>query len=723
MAAWAGIVAISNTNQMRPSLTRYSLVNQRYKKDDIGVLKSIEGKIFRWIIVWVFFLAIGMTVFWYWNQGISHLPLTLWIAEILATERLRLIDFMLFGVILFLSGYFLSWLLMLGKFIKRRDPKPETESGWEKFKRIYKIYFSEPVFLFFCGIIGGGILYLVVQKILPLFPQNDLSNWYAIFGVPLFLSVFLLAATIFTGAVVKITDDDDREWMARFGAWILIIIIGWTVISSAVILGPRLFKYVINEAGWIWQTIFAAVGGVSGLISVILGFSSQTPANDEDDSGGLMASVIKFAPTIGAPIFLLFLLCLFSYLTTLLTDYAKIYSSFNQTIWFGIFSAIGCGMGYFININKFSFHSTYRERLIRAYLGASRTKERLRVANSFTGLDTDNDNLAMNELKGQKPFHIVNMTLNLVKTNNLRWQNRKAESFTATALHCGSSNMGEGSGNYRSSDSYGFDKQRKKPISLGTVAAISGAAASPNMGYFSMGTAVSLLMVLLNVRLGWWLGNPGSRGNETYNRSTPYWSPTTFFIEAFGLTNDERGYVYLSDGGHFENLGLYEMVLRRCKTIVVCDGGSDPEFGFFDLGSAVHKIRVDMGIPIKFDSNPAKGRNCAIATIKYSAVDGREVEDGTLIYIKPTLDENQPIDIVQYKSVNPAFPHEGTIDQFYSETQFESYRKLGFNMMETICKGKTDDTEEVKLNNISDLKIAAEGYLQSLYNEPQNSDR
>ena len=63
----------------------------------------------------------------------------------------------------------------------------------------------------------------------------------------------------------------------------------------------------------------------------------------------------------------------------------------------------------------------------------------------------------------------------------------------------------------------------------------------------------------------------------------------------FGLTNNKRSYVYLSDGGHFENLGLYEMVLRRCRFIVVSDTSRDPKYRFGDLGNAIHKIRVDLG--------------------------------------------------------------------------------------------------------------------------------
>ena len=73
--------------------------------------------------------------------------------------------------------------------------------------------------------------------------------------------------------------------------------------------------------------------------------------------------------------------------------------------------------------------------------------------------------------------------------------------------------------------------------------------------------------------------------------------------EALGQTSDESEYVYLSDGGHFENLAIYEMVRRRCRTIVVLDGGCDPEFRYEDLGNALRKIRIDLGIPIDFEDD------------------------------------------------------------------------------------------------------------------------
>jgi len=101
-------------------------------------------------------------------------------------------------------------------------------------------------------------------------------------------------------------------------------------------------------------------------------------------------------------------------------------------------------------------------------------------------------------------------------------------------------------------------------------------------------------------RLGAWLGNPGRAGAKTFDRSAPVQNVKPILDEMFGLTTDVSPYVYLSDGGHFENLALYEMVLRRCRFIVVSDAGADPSGTFDDLGNAVRKIRVDLGIPIEF---------------------------------------------------------------------------------------------------------------------------
>ena len=729
-----GIGAVMNINAMRPSLEKYSWVDQRYREDDIGIIKSVESKIFWWVVLWILVLAFSITTFWAWTRGNFRFPFTASIAKWLGTGNLQLIDYILFGEMLFLGGYFLAWIFMLPKYIsvKKRE-KEEAEKRkeaiartglWQKIKYIYSTYLAEIVTSLVTGAVGGAMLYLVVHnlpvltgwfhKIFGRKPDRDVSAEFLVcFGLPLFLIMFLLGVTLFVGLAVRFTNDEDREWISRLGALILIFLVSWCVISTAVLYGPDIFTQD-------WKGILTTtVGGVSGLITLILGFSSRSSAKVEGEPKSNKSFLSWFAPAIAAPVFVLFLVILISFLTDKLIENVTIFNNYKHVTWLVILALLGAVMGVFININKFSIHSIYRERLIRAYLGASRTKKRLFTANSFTGLDSENDNIEMRCLR-QKPFHVVNMTLNLVKTHNLRWQNRKAESFTATALYCGSSIMGEGSGNYRSSEDYGLNSQTGKAISLGTAAAISGAAASPNMGYYTMSSAVSFLMVLFNVRLGWWLGNPGRRGADTYKLNAPRWSPRLFLDESVGGTDDSKPYVYLSDGGHFDNLGLYEMVLRRCHLIVVSDAACDADFAFSDFGTAIHKIRVDMGIPIEFerDKHPAETRNCGIGKIRYSFVDGSDAVDGILIYIKPTLDGDEPIDLKNYKKENPKFPHESTADQMYSETQFESYRSLGFHQVNSLCCKQT----RCSCGTLADFENNTKNYLSKFQKTESNNE-
>ena len=275
-----------------------------------------------------------------------------------------------------------------------------------------------------------------------------------------------------------------------------------------------------------------------------------------------------------------------------------------------------------------------------------------------------------------KLIHVLNLTLNLVRGKSLAWQERKAAPFTVSPMHSGSYYLG-----YRSSRDYGGSPG----ISIGTAAAVSGAAVSPNMGY-SSSPVLSLLLTLFNVRLGWWLGNPGISGNDTYSLAEPRFSLRPLLAEAFGMTDDQSPYIYLSDGGHFENLGLFEMVLRRCRLIVASDAGADPEYQFEDLGNAVRKIRVDLGIPIEFATMPIykrserdgdHGRYCALGRIRYSAIDGPDAPDGILVYLKPVVYGRESQDVLNYAARKTQFPQEPTLDQFFGEAQFESYRQLG----------------------------------------------
>jgi hypothetical protein len=602
------------------------------------------------------------------------------------------------------------------------------------------------------GAAAGWLGYLATLGLAAASDTLTGSRWrdvaYVTFATPMFLAIVVLSGSIFIGINSSRSSDAEREWSARFNAWLLIAIVAWTAASALILMA---LPFVAERTAALAGT--GTLGALSGVIAARLGFSGTTGAQTSDapsSSKGAMAAVKAALRAKG-----LIILTVIS-----LAGLALLLSAFDGWLlgavcrWMEstcalpagdaagrlhtrdgldplpaavmvvalILGVVGAAMGRTIDSNKFSLHAMYRARLIRAYLGAARPAGE-RTPDPFTGFD-EKDNRFMHEMQlaagptdEDRPLiHVVNIALNLVGGSNLAWQERRADSFTVTSLHAGSHRLGY----RRTSPAPGkprFDRKEREAessprpriyggtngVSLGTAITISGAAASPNMGYHSS-SLVTFLMTLFNVRLGWWLGNPGPAGDTTFDRASPRVGLRPILAEMFGRTNDGNAYVYLSDGGHFENLGLYEMVLRRCHRIVVIDASCDEKGSLGDLGNAIRKIRIDLGVPIEFRSGfPEQNRDtpgdkgpltdyCAIADIEYSCVDRPDGEGasaspphvGKLIYIKPALRGEESKDIYTYSRGSAAFPHESTVDQFFSESQFESYRALGHHIVNRI---------------------------------------
>jgi hypothetical protein len=560
---------------------------------------------------------------------------------------------------------------------------------------------------------------------------------YVSLSVPFLLCVFMIGGTFVAGFSSRFSFSEDQEWWARCGAWTLMTVLAWGGLTLLVTFSPLLlvdFRSVVHgHTDSIKSTVTSIAGLVSGAISIIGGFSSSTKGNGKEEGASTTTWMLSIITSVAAAIFALYLAIvliwvsdwfLFGLSKTLATARPFIQEiiglQFRDSIapgnhqafvlncpwWLEVLGTVALffttvAMGWCINTNRFSLHYWWRNRMMRSMLGTTRDDtERDLSRTKFTDFDNE-DNVAMNRLMQgkdlplcdltQKPFHVLNATLNLVGGDKLEWQDRKAESFTMSPLYSGSYWLG-----YRNSKEYGG----QNGISLATAAAISGAAASPNMGYMMTSSIVRIIMTLFNVRLGFWLGNPGPAGERTYMLDSPRESVRPIVEEALGLTDDKRPYVYLSDGGHFENLGLYEMILRRCRFIVVCDAGTDTGYEFGDLALAIRQIRVDFGVPIDmgemiFGRDPEKtgNRYCALGVIRYSCVDGPEGStnpendakyDGLLIYIKPSLNGDEPRDVLNYHEKSDTFPQESAADQWFSEAQFESYRALGSHMIETI---------------------------------------
>ncbi|HEV2842409.1 MAG TPA: patatin-like phospholipase family protein [Chthoniobacterales bacterium] len=689
------------------------------RKDGKGKEHERSEKSFLWFCLLPLFLgAVFMTTYWAWFTTYGgKTPEWPFLPGLKTVHTLS--PFLWFGVVV----HVLAWAVSL--------------------LRIHGFRPLEFLAVIASGAIGGTLLWVAAFK---LFPQPlSVAELYGCLAIPLFIGLFLIALVAFAGLSSRWTGDPEREWWARANGWLLILAGAWAVGSGLVIFGPWALNWAIS----------AITGAIAGFITILASRSSAIPANEKQHGKpGLLALIFSKATSFAAIVFIAVLVILIIRATTwlageiapqlgvvwnletkskILGETVHYLNIIFYTPWW-LITTIALGLAFFgilmacvINPNRFSLHAMYRDRLIRAYLGASNRK---RDPHPFTGFD-EKDNPRMHGLWREEKFHrkllpVVNIALNLVHGSKLAWQERKAASFTVSPLHCGSYAVG-----YRKTDAppgrrFGSDEDVSPPaqaaatpaeslryggqegISLGTAIAISGAAASPNMGYHSS-PLVTFILTLLNVRLGAWLGNPGPAGHDTFQLGYPKFSVRPLIAEAFGLTDESNRYVYLSDGGHFENLGLYEMVLRRCHFIVVSDAGQDPACSFADLGGAVRKIRIDLGIPIEFgpmsifarsdeEAQNTKGRSCAIGKIRYSVVDQREggpkVDDGVLIYIKPACYGQEPRDIYEYFKSNIAFPHESTADQFFSESQFESYRMLGVYTLKNLWPGEDPDPEK-----------------------------
>jgi hypothetical protein len=583
------------------------------------------------------------------------------------------------------------------------------------------------------GIVYGGLIGLGTVLFAALDPYNphsaDEANLKTLLpmtlGIPWALTSQLAAEAVFVGLTCYGKDSDsDREWLGRAGGFTAAAAFAWALTAF---LSVGVGHYIIHPDGLHLQSLTASLGAMSGVASVLIGKSGLTPATPDESRPSITGLLLNFVLAVAGPVFVAALIVGLSVaLDGLLFRDSLVSAVHNEEtkeiakkLVVAAMAAIAIAFvaSWNVNINRFSLHAVYRNRLVRCYLGATRQK---RDPDPFTGFDEE-DNLSATELWPPRPtaknintfglFHVVNMTLNLVEAKRLAWQERKAEPFTVSARHCGSAYKG-----FRLTEQYGGGP---KGLTLGTAMAISGAAVSPNMGYNSS-PSIALLLTLFNVRLGWWLGNPGTAGEKSYQKEGPLFAVGPLIQEGLGLTTDLRPYVYLSDGGHFEDLGLYEMVRRRCRFIVVVDAGEDRNFAFEDLGNAVRKIYIDLGIAIEFyglerlmnrpgstvkDDERKNIPYHAIGVIKYLEADGEEggCYNGIILYIKPAFHGFEAAGIVSYATAHQAFPHETTTDQWFTESQFESYRSLGAGITDRVLSTEIElqpDRPEITLRKL-----------------------
>jgi hypothetical protein len=430
-------------------------------------------------------------------------------------------------------------------------------------------------------------------------------------------------------------------------------------------------------------------------------------------------------------------------------------------------------------VNLSSLQQTYAARIARAYLGATNPRRRQHANHDMTEL-IPGDDLALDDYTPHRhggPLHLINVTVNETLSGKTQIERRDRKGLAFAIGPCGLS-VGTDShalwaaevprrpalarlqalwesrrrpiapieceGNRFHSlcdDRHPHDPaspQHIEALALGRWVAISGAAFTTGTGSNTC-LGFSLLLGLANVRLGYWWDsgiNPGQDpaekrpnfielGSRILSRILPV---QTCLLNEFlaRFHGPARRHWYLSDGGHFENTGCYELVRRRVPFIVCTDAGQDPRYQFADFANLVRKARTDFGAEIQIvrrasdqatddpgtrfpvpkledlvhpalldvigvpedftplathdeDAGGAHPRSrtsrchAVLARIHYVDTD----EFSWLLVIKPSLMGDEAMDVTQYHRTHALFPQEPTSDQYFDEAQWESYRKLG----------------------------------------------
>lgn len=504
-------------------------------------------------------------------------------------------------------------------------------------------------------------------------------------SIPIVLEIFTLAIILRMAIIGKLFPDYRREWWGRTGAYLHRFMFFWILICFAALIMPDLWANFKAEDALIGIPI---TGGWAAIVAwgVKIAFSSK---GDEDPKkfAGIMNKIAKIVPFI----FMIGVLLLGSAIIEMIK---KVNKSLVDDLGANCILTVGLAgitflLSWRVGVNEFSLHHFYRNRLIRAFMGATRTREdRIKTANAFSGFDTKDDILlsSMTVKDGYfGPYPILNTALNATVVSALDRQDRKAESFVFTPLYCGYDFSPTRASTYNVDHVYEYGYRPTNRFSnvnggptIGTAMAISGAAVNPNWGYHSS-APMAFLLTIFNVRLGWWIGNTRL---DKWKYSSPGIGLAYLIYDLLGKSDINMDYVCLSDGGHFDNMGLYELIRRRCHHIILGDGEQDQDVACEGLANAIRRCRIDFGVEIvfkDFDSITKRDgkslRHIIKGTIKYPGI----AENGTLIYIKAALTGDEPIDIREYALANPDFPQQSTADQFFDEAQFESYRKLGYH--------------------------------------------
>ncbi len=480
--------------------------------------------------------------------------------------------------------------------------------------------------------------------------------------------VYALASNLFrSGQAEKLALRMRRWWAVAMGFLLMLAV--FLLLAGSV-------SYVVEAVSrWVQDksTVTALTGAATALVGMLPAWGAYRQGRSGAGGSWLAGPITAW---LGGMLLIYGLLLLAHVGVLAATANAPLH---NSPGWWYLILLLPLVVGATADMNSVSMHRYYRDRLMGTFLpqlagdsvltGGSEAADRMRL----------HDACRVEDARG--PYHLINTNVVLVDAQDARFRGRGGDSFVLSPLYCGSSATGW----RRTKEFMGGS------VTLASAMATSGAALNPEAGVAGHGPtrnrALSFVLRMANVRLGYWVTNPG-RPPGRMAKPKFLW-PGLPALFGFGF-RERWPFVELTDGGHFDNLGIYELVRRRCRLIIAVDAGADPKYQFDDLANAIERVRVDFGAKIAISGEDLRpllpgfgetGRpspaqhGWLYADVKYA--DGTL---GTLIYITTTFTEGLPADLYGYKAAHPNFPDEPTSDQFFDEQQFEAYRELGYQI-------------------------------------------
>ena len=553
-------------------------------------------------------------------------------------------------------------------------------------------------------LVGWLLIELLYIQANTLIMNTQRGLWIAAsLGFALVLTWVAATVLVLVGLFGRDLSDEHREWWSRLGAWLTLSIGVWLVICAICFFMPlwiALLGIKTAAAGISWMAITTA--GVKFAFSPHSGRDAGS-----SNQSRLKTIIMNLAPavfvvgSVSAESFALFWLLerFINWRPGLVDDpvahqlcctgtsvsFQSMLDNYWQLMYPGSLAPLILIFGFVgvclylasrVDINEFSMHNFYKNRLVRAYLGASRARAH-RMPNAFTGFDPDDDIRLSRFQCGDAseprdkisdcrasyagPFPIINTALNITRGEELGLQQRKAESFIFTPLWSGFDfSRRQAAVRKTAISEFGFQRTDLfgapgRGALLGTAMAISGAAFNANAG-FQTKPSLAFLLTVFGVRLGWWAGNPRA---AKWTSPSPAIGLLYLLKELTANTSTNEDFVLLSDGGHFENMGLYELIRRRCRFIILSDAEEDAKFKLEGIGGAIRKCRDDFGVVIDLNldalqpiGDPGVSRlHYSLGTVIYPG----ECSCGKLIYIKSSVTADDPIDVIEFRKRHSEF--------------------------------------------------------------------